>query len=169
LNLVETGEASSRSETTLDWLRSRFRNHRVNDKNVLKVGAPLGKLLDGIEDSVDSFAQSLHESNKNHNNSEKLRTGDEAGRRLEEERLRIDREHNNFEYPCKSHQMPHNTAKPVCPKCGGLKKCGVCEGTGRVEWGTRASGMPLITNGAPGSSEYVRCPHCHGRGICPSF
>ena len=45
--------------------------------------------------------------------------------------------------------------KRQCPECGG---------SGRVEWGSEASGMPLITKGAPGSSKYVRCPVCGGKG-----
>ncbi len=45
--------------------------------------------------------------------------------------------------------------KRQCPECGG---------SGRVKWGSEASGMPLITRGAPGSSKYVRCPVCRGSG-----
>ena len=45
--------------------------------------------------------------------------------------------------------------KTQCPECGG---------SGRVKWGSAASGMPLITRGAPGSSKYVRCPVCGGSG-----
>ena len=48
-----------------------------------------------------------------------------------------------------------NNRKSPCPECGG---------SGRVAWGSKASGMPLITRGAPGSSKYVRCPVCHGSG-----
>jgi len=45
--------------------------------------------------------------------------------------------------------------KQQCPECGG---------SGKVKWGSKASGMPRITRGAPGSSKYVRCPACGGSG-----
>ena len=49
----------------------------------------------------------------------------------------------------------YHRQKTKCPECGG---------SGRVKWGSEASGMPLITRGAPGSSKYVRCPVCGGSG-----
>jgi len=54
-----------------------------------------------------------------------------------------------------------------CPVCEGEGICKTCGGYGRVEWGTKASGMPMITMGAPGSSKDVSCPDCHGTGDCP--
>jgi hypothetical protein len=56
-----------------------------------------------------------------------------------------------------------------CSKCRGREECAVCRGSGKVEWGTHASGMPRITMGAPGSSRYVRCRHCGGSGVCPEY
>jgi hypothetical protein len=44
------------------------------------------------------------------------------------------------------------------------RQCPVCDGSGKVKWGSEASGMPLITRGAPGASKYVRCPRCRGNG-----
>ncbi len=44
------------------------------------------------------------------------------------------------------------------------RQCHECGGSGKVKWGSEASGMPLITRGAPGSSKYVRCPRCRGSG-----
>lgn len=54
-----------------------------------------------------------------------------------------------------------------CPVCKGRRICQTCKGKGRVPWGSRASGMPLITMGAPGSSDSVECPDCRGTGDCP--
>jgi RecJ-like exonuclease len=54
-----------------------------------------------------------------------------------------------------------------CPVCKGRRICQTCHGTGRVEWGSQASGMPRITEGAPGSSKYVPCSRCKGSGECP--
>jgi len=54
-----------------------------------------------------------------------------------------------------------------CPVCKGRRICQTCHGNGRVKWGSRASGMPIITKGAPGSSEYTTCPDCRGTGDCP--
>jgi hypothetical protein len=48
------------------------------------------------------------------------------------------------------------------------RQCPDCCGTGKVEWGSRASGMPLITRGAPGSSKYIRCRKCKGSGVIKS-
>lgn len=53
-----------------------------------------------------------------------------------------------------------------CIVCKGTGLCQVCGGTGKVEWGTKASGMPMITGGAPGSSKDVPCPRCKGTGDC---
>jgi len=55
----------------------------------------------------------------------------------------------------------------ICPECNGRRVCQTCKGKGRVEWGSEASGMPMITKGAPGSSKYVECPVCHGTRYCP--
>ena len=54
-----------------------------------------------------------------------------------------------------------------CPVCKGRRICQTCKGAGKVRWGTRASGMPRITGGTPGSSEYVPCRDCRGTGDCP--
>jgi len=54
-----------------------------------------------------------------------------------------------------------------CPVCKGRRICQTCKGYGRVSWGSRASGMPMITDGALGSSKDVPCPDCHGTGDCP--
>ena len=56
----------------------------------------------------------------------------------------------------------------TCRICGYHKVCQApgCK-DGKVRWGTKESGMPMITKGAPGSSEYVNCSHCHGTGYCP--
>ena len=54
-----------------------------------------------------------------------------------------------------------------CPKCKGSRKCPTCHGKGKVEWSSRAGGMPMITDCAPGSSKYVECRDCHGTGDCP--
>ena len=51
-----------------------------------------------------------------------------------------------------------------CRHCGAEFICPECGGSGKVEWGSEASGMPLITKGAPGASKYVKCPRCHGTG-----
>jgi len=55
----------------------------------------------------------------------------------------------------------------ICPVCRGKRVCQTCKGLGRVKWGSEASGMPMITKGAPGSSEYVKCRICDGTGDCP--
>lgn len=52
-----------------------------------------------------------------------------------------------------------------CSKCGDRLKsrsgdtCPRCKGRGKVR-----SGMPPITWGVAGASEYETCPRCHGSG-----
>ena len=56
----------------------------------------------------------------------------------------------------------------TCKICGYHKVCQSpnCE-HGKVEVGTRASGLRRINVGGPGVPKYVDCPHCHGTGYCP--
>jgi hypothetical protein len=56
----------------------------------------------------------------------------------------------------------------TCKICGYHKVC-QSEGCkhGKVEVGTRGSGIPLIGTNAIGHGNTKECPHCHGTGYCP--
>lgn len=80
--------------------------------------------------------------------------GSDTRRRRRRYYYEDDDEEEIIERRPRSRQVYHRQ-KTQCPECGG---------SGRVKWGSAASGMPLITRGAPGSSKYVRCPVCRGSG-----